>query len=43
MAMTYKKSGVDIAAGDALVEYIQKHAPAIGGFAGLFKLDIAGG
>ncbi|MFA5160983.1 MAG: phosphoribosylformylglycinamidine cyclo-ligase [Elusimicrobiales bacterium] len=42
MAITYKKSGVDIAAGDALVEYIQKKAPAVGGFAGLFPLELGG-
>jgi len=43
MAVTYKKAGVDIAAGDALVDYIQKKAPAIGGFAGLYPLGIGGG
>ncbi len=43
MTITYKKAGVDIAAGDALVDYIQKKAPAIGGFAGLHPLGIAGG
>ncbi|MCX5783265.1 MAG: phosphoribosylformylglycinamidine cyclo-ligase, partial [Elusimicrobia bacterium] len=31
--------GVNIDAGDALVDYIQKKAPAIGGFAGLFPLN----
>jgi len=33
---TYKKSGVDMDAGDALVDRIRKRVPAIGGFAGLF-------
>lgn len=33
--MTYKKAGVDIEAGDALVDRIKRLAPAIGGFAGL--------
>ncbi len=36
---TYEKSGVSIAAGEALVEKIKKINPAIGGFAGLYKLD----
>src|SRR5262245_15517790 len=31
---TYKKSGVDIDAGDALVDFIQKKIPSIGDFAG---------
>jgi len=35
MMITYKKAGVDIAAGDALVERIKKMSPWIGGFAGL--------
>lgn len=35
---TYKKSGVDIDAGDALVDYIRKKNPAIGDFAGLFPM-----
>ena len=33
---TYKKAGVDIEAGDALVDRIKKRLPAIGDFAGLF-------
>jgi phosphoribosylformylglycinamidine cyclo-ligase len=33
---TYKKAGVDIAAGDALVDRIKKRLPGIGDFAGLF-------
>ncbi len=33
---TYKKAGVDINAGDALVDRIRKRIPAIGDFAGLF-------
>ena len=35
---TYKKAGVDIDAGDALVDRIRKKLPAIGDFAGLFPL-----
>jgi phosphoribosylformylglycinamidine cyclo-ligase len=35
---TYKKAGVDIDAGDALVDYIQKKNPTVGDFAGLFPL-----
>lgn len=42
MALTYKKSGVDIDKADSLVQYIKKKAPAIGGFAGLFPLKIDG-
>src|SRR5208282_3851392 len=41
--LTYKKAGVDIDLADKLVEHIQKNAPAIGGFAGLFPLDMVGG
>src|SRR5208282_4057699 len=41
--LTYKKAGVDIDLADKLVEHIQKNAPAIGGFAGLFPLDLVGG
>ncbi len=37
--LTYKMSGVDIAAGDELVRRIQTFAPAIGGFSGLFPID----
>src|SRR5437016_3970852 len=40
--LTYKKAGVDIDAGDKLVEYIQKKTPGIGGFAGLFPLKLDG-
>lgn len=36
--ITYKKSGVDVDAGNALVDRIKKMSPAIGGFAGLFPL-----
>ncbi|MBI4055973.1 MAG: phosphoribosylformylglycinamidine cyclo-ligase, partial [Elusimicrobia bacterium] len=36
--LTYKKSGVDIHKADRLVEFIQKRAPAIGGFSGLYPL-----
>jgi phosphoribosylformylglycinamidine cyclo-ligase len=41
-ALTYKKSGVDIDLADKLVDHIAKKAPAIGGFAGLFPLDLDG-
>ncbi|MEN6625947.1 MAG: phosphoribosylformylglycinamidine cyclo-ligase [Candidatus Sumerlaeia bacterium] len=37
-AMTYAKAGVDIDAGDNLVEHLKKINPAIGGFAGLCPL-----
>lgn len=40
--LTYKKSGVDIDLADKLVDHIAKKAPAIGGFAGLFPLDLDG-
>jgi phosphoribosylformylglycinamidine cyclo-ligase len=40
--LTYRKSGVNIDLADKLVDHIQKKAPAIGGFAGLFPLDING-
>src|ERR1051326_6622951 len=40
--ITYKKAGVDIRAGDELVERIKKISPKIGGFAGLFPLPIKG-
>jgi phosphoribosylformylglycinamidine cyclo-ligase len=40
--LTYKKSGVDIDLADKLVDHIAKRAPAIGGFAGLFPLDLDG-
>ena len=33
--ITYKKAGVDIAAGDALVDRIRRISSLIGGFAGL--------
>lgn len=50
MAIDYKKSGVDIDAGDSLVEWLQSNRPqswphqerlvsGIGGFAALFKAD----
>src|SRR4051812_2711751 len=38
LVWTYKKSGVDIDAGDALVDYIRKKNPAIGDYAGLFAM-----
>jgi phosphoribosylformylglycinamidine cyclo-ligase len=37
--MTYKAAGVDIDAGNALVNRIQGFTQGIGGFAGLFELD----
>jgi phosphoribosylformylglycinamidine cyclo-ligase len=36
--ITYKKSGVDIDAGNELVKRIKKRLPKIGGFGGLFPL-----
>ncbi len=36
--ITYKKSGVDVDAGNKLVKRIKKIAPEIGGFSGLFPL-----
>ena len=36
--ITYKKAGVDIDAGDALVDRIKKMSPLIGGFAGMLPL-----
>ena len=36
--MTYKKAGVDINAGNALVDLIKKSAPWIGGFSGFVEL-----
>ncbi len=41
-SLTYKKSGVDIDLADKLVDHIARKAPAIGGFAGLFPLDLDG-
>jgi len=41
-SLTYRKSGVNIDLADKLVDHIQKKAPAIGGFAGLFPLDLDG-
>jgi phosphoribosylformylglycinamidine cyclo-ligase len=41
-ALTYRKSGVNIDLADKLVDHIQRKAPAIGGFAGLFPLDLDG-
>jgi len=40
--ITYKNSGVDVEAGDALVQRIKKLSPKIGGFAGLFPLSMKG-
>ena len=40
--LTYRKSGVDIDLADQLVDHIARKAPAIGGFAGLFPLDLDG-
>lgn len=36
--ITYKKAGVDVDAGNALVDRIKKMSPVIGGFAGLYAL-----
>ncbi|MBI4385865.1 MAG: phosphoribosylformylglycinamidine cyclo-ligase [Elusimicrobia bacterium] len=41
--LTYKKAGVDTARADRLVDFIQKKAPAIGGFAGLYPLRLQDG
>ena len=41
--LSYRKSGVDTALADKLVDHIQKNAPAIGGFAGLYPLNLPGG
>ncbi|CAL5367482.1 unnamed protein product [Camellia sinensis] len=38
--LTYKDAGVDIDAGSELVRRIAKMAPGIGGFGGLFPLDV---
>lgn len=40
--LTYKKAGVDTELADKLVEHLQKKAPAIGGFSGLFPLKFTG-
>jgi len=40
--ITYKKAGVDVDAGDDLVQRIKKMSPVIGGFAGLFPLPMKG-
>ena len=40
--ITYKKAGVDVDAGDALVNRIKKMSPVIGGFAGLYPLPRKG-
>ncbi|OGS24621.1 MAG: phosphoribosylformylglycinamidine cyclo-ligase [Elusimicrobia bacterium RIFOXYB2_FULL_48_7] len=40
MGVTYKKSGVDIDTANKFVEQIKKIAPRIGGFSGLFPLDL---
>lgn len=39
LAPAYTRAGVDIAAGEELVERIRASNPTIGGFAGLFPLD----
>ena len=41
-SLTYLKSGVNIDLADKLVDHIQSKAPAIGGFADLFPLDLDG-
>lgn len=40
--LTYKKAGVDTGLADSLVDYLQKKAPSIGGFAGLYPLRLPG-
>lgn len=40
-AVTYKAAGVDIRAGDRLVEFIRSTFPAIGGFSGCFPLPLS--
>ncbi len=42
MSFNYKKAGVNIDLADRLVDFIQKRAPAIGGFSGLFPLKLNG-
>src|SRR5258706_10603760 len=42
MLITYKKAGVDVDAGDALVQRIKKMSPVIGGVAGLFPFPMKG-
>jgi phosphoribosylformylglycinamidine cyclo-ligase len=42
MTLTYKKSGVDTSLSDKFVEHLRKKSAAIGGFAGLFPLDLGG-
>ncbi|MCB0410978.1 MAG: phosphoribosylformylglycinamidine cyclo-ligase [Bdellovibrionales bacterium] len=53
MPINYKQSGVDVEAGDHLVDWLKKHSPerwphqerlvsGIGGFAGLFKAQFPG-
>lgn len=41
--LTYKKSGVDIDKANALVEHLRKKSRAIGGFSGLFPLNLERG
>jgi len=41
--LTYKKAGVNIDLADKLVSHLRKKNRAIGGFAGLFPLDLNGG
>ncbi|MBI5493731.1 MAG: phosphoribosylformylglycinamidine cyclo-ligase [Deltaproteobacteria bacterium] len=40
--LTYARSGVRVDMADALVEYIKKRAPGIGGFSGLFPVKVGG-
>jgi phosphoribosylformylglycinamidine cyclo-ligase len=42
MTLTYKKAGVDTKLADKFVDFLEKKSSAIGGFAGLFPLDIGG-
>lgn len=40
--LTYRKAGVNIDLADKLIDHLQKKAPSIGGFAGLYPLKFAG-
>ena len=42
MSENYKKAGVDVNAGYAAVDLMKKYVEGIGGFGGLFNLDISG-
>ncbi|MFA6318051.1 MAG: hypothetical protein WC943_11580, partial [Elusimicrobiota bacterium] len=40
--ITYRQAGVDTALADRLVDYIASRTKGIGGFAGLFPLELGG-